>query len=176
MSNPMLWIPYGIPGSGKSTLASEWLAYMDECGRDKKFDVLNAIVSTDVLRDWMTGFRGDQSENRAVFAVAKEITFARIRSGLDVWVDATNLNSSDQFGAVDYASYAEKHSYDVVSVVMSTPFDVCRARNIKRSNPVPDNIMDRMENAFRRLDTLKLPGLVTSSDDLYDILAYEAVC
>ena len=69
MSKPKLWIMVGLSGSGKSTIAKE-IAVMEEN---------TIIVSSDAIREELTGKVEDQTKNDEVF----KIFHKRIRKGLE---------------------------------------------------------------------------------------------
>ena len=69
MSKPKLWIMVGLSGSGKSTVAKE-IAVMEEN---------TIIVSSDAIREELTGKVEDQTKNDEVF----KIFHKRIRKGLE---------------------------------------------------------------------------------------------
>lgn len=89
---PTLTVMVGPSGAGKSTWISE------------RNDVQpGQVVSTDNLRLQLTGSQEDQSQNDAVFAAAHAITRTRLRHGLDVIFDATNLRRKDRLAVVECA-------------------------------------------------------------------------
>jgi predicted kinase len=116
----------GLPGSGKSTWAERQGI---------------PVLSSDAVRESLTGDARDQSANARVFQKLRESLSQRLRDGEPATiVDATSLTPADRKGwvqlAVSLAGEAE-------AVFFDTPLDVCKARNAARSRIVPEDVMDR---------------------------------
>lgn len=124
-----LYIPVGIPGSGKTHLGSLWFS--------------TEIVCPDEIREWLTDDMSDQRCNSLVFDIAHKVVEARMRRGLDVYFDATNLNP-DLWPNADFGQSR-------VFILMDTPIDVCYERNNLRDRVVPQEAMDRMRDRFLHL-------------------------
>lgn len=131
MNNFMI-IPVGAPASGKSTLR-RWLV-------EHWFDP-DGIVCPDDYRRVLTGGHEIQTSNDAVFKIADMITKERLRNGLNVYVDATNLHPRrrDELFNMVSASTAK-----LILVLFDTPRDECFRRNSRRIKPVPNDVMKRM--------------------------------
>ena len=69
MSRPKLYVMCGLSGSGKSTIAKQ-------IANDNPDTV---IISTDIIREQLTGEIGDQSQNDEVF----ELFYTLIRKRLE---------------------------------------------------------------------------------------------
>jgi predicted kinase len=82
-----LTILVGPSGSGKST----WIA-----GQSAKDTWKQSIIATDVIRENLCGNLEDQSKNEKVFATMHELATTRLRAGLPVVIDATNLRNADR--------------------------------------------------------------------------------
>lgn len=61
------------------------------------------IVSSDDLREEITGSHKDQSQNDKVFRILHEIVRTRIHAGLDTIVDTTNIKRKDRSAVVNLA-------------------------------------------------------------------------
>lgn len=101
-----LFLMVGPSGAGKSS----WLQT-----RNVKHDV---IVSSDRLRQELTGDFQDQSKNEQVFAALHALVKARIESGLTTYVDATNIRTKDRLALVDLVRDAE-----VTYIVIDRPIE-----------------------------------------------------
>lgn len=135
-----LYLPIGPPASGKSTLA-RWMVEEGHLHED-------AIVSTDRLREILTGNRSDQSANNVVFRMAEQIAINRLLRDLDVFYDATNLNPA-WYQLVLNTAVRLGAQIKMVMMVANDP--ECRKRNAKRPNPVPEQVMEsffRMRHNF----------------------------
>jgi predicted kinase len=59
------------------------------------------ILSTDMLREDLTGNFRDQSKNDQVYAALRDLVKTRIEHGLPTVVDATNIRDADRKALVD---------------------------------------------------------------------------
>lgn len=127
----------GIPGSGKSTLAQRWL----EAG------VVDQIMSSDALREQMTGDAGDVSQDKAMWP----IFWTQVHHALDkdrtVVIDATNLKP--QFRR-DVILIAEKYGVRPQAHIIQIDYATAQARNLARSRVVPEHVMKRMWQNFQQ--------------------------
>lgn len=131
-----LYIPVGIPGSGKSTLGREWFE-PDE------------IVCPDHYRRIMTGDHTRQDVNNEVFVIVNTITDYRLRNGLSVYLDATNLREK----------FWPKVSCPVTVIAFYTNHWESIERNEARGNyAVPQHAMDRMVGLFNSFNFHKIGG------------------
>ena len=97
----VLHVLVGPSGAGKSTFAQEHF-FNDQ------------VVSSDNIREEMTGDMADQSQNDAVFQAFHNIIRARIENGLDAVADATNLRKKDRQAVTNLAKGA-KVVYHVIN-------------------------------------------------------------
>jgi predicted kinase len=95
----------GPSGAGKSTFIQ---GYMHKVWSP------NQVVSSDALRVELTGGMVDQSKNDQVFAALHAIVKARITSGLNTIVDATNLHSRDRRAIRDLCPSDTQINYWVI--------------------------------------------------------------
>lgn len=125
----------GIPGCGKSTAAQK----LAGPGRE--------IISTDDLREELTGDMSDQGLNRAVFFTVNKIAEALLRNNVSVIIDATNLRTDYREGlmeiAIRYGANPLAYRFDT-----SEDFELCQERNIARTRNVPEEIMRRFHTLF----------------------------
>lgn len=141
----------GASGSGKSTLARE------------VFGAAN-VVSSDALRELISGDAGDQGATREAFDLLDRIVAARCKRHLVTAVDSTALRPEHrarlQWLAADYG-------VPCVAVAMNTPLRICLARQDGRERQVPDYIIREQEAAYcRALPELPFEGFaaVTAID------------
>lgn len=144
-----LFLPIGPPASGKSTLVQmlldrDWLDY-------------DAIVCPDDYRRILTGDHSNQDANALVFELCERIAQARLRVGLDVWYDATNLVDSWYANLIGSAHF---FGQPVVSVYFDTDDNECLRRNAEREKPVPVEAMETMLTRRRQIQLSQLPGVV----------------
>lgn len=132
----MLYLPVACPGSGKSYVA-EAMASVGMISED-------AIVSPDRYREILTDNRADQTVNGEVFKIVDTIVDARISRGLDVYLDATNLNAKLRKKLLDrLTSLAMDFTLPMTVLVSDAREDLLRERNANRAHPVPDHVFDR---------------------------------
>jgi predicted kinase len=129
----VLCVLMGIPACGKSTYAAK----MERDGW--------IVVSTDRVREQLTGDESAQWRNDEVFKVAHEMIRSLLLDGNNVVFDATNVRASSRHELIDIASavgaLTELH-------VINTPWFVCLERNKIRERVVPEHAMDRMRDQF----------------------------
>ena len=124
-----LTLMVGVSGSGKSTHAA------------KLAQTLPAdIVEPDAIRLELTGNASDQSRNGEVFRLAHTRTEAKLRSGISVVVDATNL---DRKTRAEWLAIARRCGAEARAVVVDTPLDVAKNRNNVRERVVPLDVIDK---------------------------------
>ena len=124
-----LTLMVGVSGSGKSTHAA------------KLAQTLPAdIVEPDAIRLELTGNASDQSRNGEVFRLAHTRTEAKLLAGIDVVVDATNL---DRKTRAEWLAIARRCGAEARAVVVDTPVDVAKKRNLSRSRVVPLDVIDK---------------------------------
>lgn len=141
----MLYLPVGPPGCGKTSLR--------DMAVEAGVITADAVISPDEIRLWMTGDRARQDRNRDVFRVVDAVMSCRLQQGLDVWLDATNLQ---------HRSPSDFH--DTTLIVFDTPDDKLWARNITREHPVPDHVLDRMISQFRTWRATNVENYVLVGD------------
>lgn len=163
-TDPALYLPIGPPGAGKSTMGK----LMVEAGVFDEY----AIVCPDFLREQLTGKRGDQSENYAVFSICQRIAAARMQRQLPVYFDSTNIRPEWR---ADMITLANAAGMRIVSILFEVDGDICRYRNASQHRidlgaRVPDDIMDLMMTRFSSVTKAELPGTVIKSQMLENLL------
>lgn len=102
----LLTIMVGPTGGGKSTLAAaRWSA--------------RTIISSDDVREDMLGDRFDQTANQRVFKAVHALASERLRHGLPVVIDATNLRRKDRMACANLVPDGVRARY----VVVDRPMD-----------------------------------------------------
>jgi hypothetical protein len=96
-----LFMMVGPSGAGKSTFAGKHFAP-------------DMVVSSDVIRERMTGDPGDQSKNAEVYAALHAIVKTRIKHGLSTVVDSTNLRARDRRAIRDVVPQDTQITYIVI--------------------------------------------------------------
>lgn len=126
--DPALVVLVGPAGSGKTTYAARHFRPAD-------------VVSSDAIRERLTGSAADQSRNKDVFRILGSEVAARLRAGSSAVVDATNVESSARRGLVRLAASAD---VPAIAIIFDVPLAVVRARNERRPDRVvPPEVVDR---------------------------------
>lgn len=120
-------IMVGIPGSGKSTLARKMRK--------------SIVVSSDDIRERLSGDINDQSQNDRVFKIFAQEIKDGLKRGDHVVVDSTAVTRRAHELLLDIARWADVFP----TLVIFTNTEQARRRNQNRARIVPDHVMDRME-------------------------------
>ena len=134
MNRPTLWVMCGLPSSGKSTEAKKIA---------EEYDAI--ICSSDSLRAELFGDEAYQEHNQEVFTELSRRIKDHLRNGLNVVMDATNINYKRRKGFIDQLKSIQ---CDKVCVVMATPYEECLKRNVRRDRKVPEYAIKRMYMNF----------------------------
>ena len=122
-----LYVLVGLPGSGKTT----WLRQQGK-----------PSLSSDAIRETVTGDEANQDQNRLVFSVLRSLARVRLAAGCaETWIDSTALTRRERRS---WIRLAEMHGCAVEAVFFDTPLEVCRSRNAARERKVPGEVMERM--------------------------------
>jgi predicted kinase len=154
-----LIMPVGIPGSGKSRL-----------GRDlSRFGVFpkTAIVKPDNIRKLLTDDPVSNLADNLVYQIAQDIATYRIKAGLSVYFDATNIYL-DRVSSV--LSAAREVGVTPVWIFCETPVDIAYSRNNRRSHPIPVERMDAASERFFNLDRSRYCGEILTDRQVRDML------
>jgi protein phosphatase len=125
---PGLVVLIGAAGSGKSTLAARLFAPRE-------------LVSSDQLREAVSGDAADQRATRPAFAILHREVRRRLDAGRLVVVDATNVERSARLSLVRIARAAGAPS---IAIALAVPAAEAHARNAGRTGRVvPADVVDR---------------------------------
>jgi len=132
-----LHLPIGPAGCGKSTWVDSNLSY-------------TTIVSTDAMREELTGDPSDQSQNYLVFQRCMDRVRAALRHGKEVTFDATNYCERLRSMPVQAARWA---GAEIVSYYFDVGVEEALRRNRSRRRAVPEGVI------LRQFRLLRLPAL-----------------
>lgn len=134
---PKLFIPVGIPGCGKTS----WGLSM--------FPLTNtAKISSDDIREILTGDENDQSRNKEVFNTFYSEIDHYLEQTYNVYADATNLESRSRERLVNIAKESTR---DVEThLIWFQNLDEALLRNRKRDRVVPEDVMLRMLEKYEK--------------------------
>lgn len=149
-----LFILVGIPGTGKSTWANTFLSHAE-------------VVSSDAIREELTGDATDQSVNKQVFNLFHQRIGEQLAQQNDVIADSTALDARSR---AELVSIAATFDADVYLVVFSNLAQAAR-RNATRDRVVPDDVMIRMIDKYERF----LRDLPEESDSYAGVTTVKAL-
>lgn len=140
-----LTLMIGLPGSGKST-------YVNKNYEFRRIFFHNvAILSSDRVRKELYLDENDQSHNEEVFQYIKETAVNKLRAGIDVVIDATNIRRKDRMNLINFIDSKIGYFYEdhcVEYIVIATPFYKCLENNAQRTRQVPKEVIERMYKHF----------------------------
>ena len=132
---PKLEILIGLPGSGKSTYAME----------KHKANRNSVYLSSDNIRGELYGNESIQGNPAEMFALMQSRAIETLKSGRDVFYDATNLTRKDRAGIL---TATPRYVYKQATVVF-TPYEMCIERDTLRERSVGKEIIDKMIRRFQ---------------------------
>jgi predicted kinase len=149
----------GPAGAGKST-------YIKKAALDPALDLLDegydwtigirmgvgAIISSDALREEISGSFLGMQDNNQVFSVMHAMTKARLEGGLKVVIDATNLRSRDRRALRDCAPTDAEIFYYVIDRPLAEKHRDAGWRDdvvLTQRDGTPIKLIDKMHQSFK---------------------------
>ncbi|MER6916873.1 ATP-binding protein [Streptomyces sp. NPDC000594] len=112
---PVLIVLLGAAGSGKSTLAATWPP--------------TSVLELDMFRELICEDARDQGATDEAVHTLGTVLEARLSRGLTTVVDA---DTTDLFIRAKLIEIAERYEIPTTALVMTTPLELCLARNARR--------------------------------------------
>lgn len=136
MNKPTMWVLVGLSGSGKSTIAAQ-------IANENPSTV---IVSSDAIREELTGNYEDQEHNEEVFKIFHDRIRKNLENKKNVIADATNLTMKSR-----RAIMQKINGIDVYKVCYIIPkaFEKCKIDNQNREHSVPNEVLDKQIRRFQ---------------------------
>lgn len=136
MNKPTMWVLVGLSGSGKSTIATQIA--------NKNPNTI--IVSSDAIREELTGNYEDQEHNEEVFKIFHNRIRKNLENKKNVIADATNITMKSR-----RAILMKVNGLDIrkVCAIIPKPFEQCKKDNLHREHPVPDFVLDKQIRKFQ---------------------------
>ena len=125
-------IMVGLPGSGKDF-------YM---GLNKKPD--DIVISSDDIRAEL-GDVNDQTKNKLVFKIFYDRYAQALKTGKDIWVNATNVSVKNRSRAIHMA---KKYNYTTSAIVLTVPMKTCIERDKTRDRTVGEDVIEKFYSRF----------------------------
>ena len=121
----------GVPGSGKS--------YFSKLLRKKKVGHVY-IISSDALRDMVTGSQRNISEDSLMWKMYYElaVVYSADPNGIVV-LDATNRNIKYR---IECVRSLKSHFNEADLVLFDIPKDIVMRQNLEREFPVPEEVLE----------------------------------
>ena len=132
LPDPALVVLVGPAGAGKSTLAARHFAPSE-------------VLSSDALREELTGDPGDQRVTRRAFELLHRRLEARLAAGRTTVVDATNVTPAARRSLLRIAA---AHGAPAVAIVLALDPAIVRIRNAGRDRVVPAEVVARHHAAL----------------------------
>jgi len=130
MKSRTMLICRGVPASGKSTWAMEWVAENPDSRRR---------VNRDDIRYAVYGVYSDASINeQLVTAIENQQVENALVAGLDVVIDATNLNAKS---IRRFSDIADKHNYEVEIKDFEVSLEEAILRDSRREKSVGEEVI-----------------------------------
>ena len=128
----------GVPGSGKS--------YFSKLLRKKKEGHVY-IISSDSLRDLVTGNQRNLSEEELIWKMYYELArvYSQDKKGI-VILDATNTSTKYR---IDSVKELRNHFDEADLVIFDVPREVVKRQNLDREFPVPEAVLDEYLDEFQ---------------------------
>ena len=136
MNKPKLYIMTGLSGSGKSTIAQKLAEENPN----------TVIVSSDAIREELTGKVEDQTENEEVFKIFHNRIRKNLENKKNVIADATNITMKSC-----RAIMMKVNGLDIEKIcyLIPKPYEQCKVDNKNRLCPVPDEVLDKQIMRFQ---------------------------
>ena len=135
MYKPMLTVMVGLSASGKSTIAKTELQSAN-----------TVIISTDDIREELTGSVQDQSKNDEVFRLFHQRIRRNLEDKKNVIADATNITMESRRAILNTVNGLNiiKRCY-----LIPKPFEQCIHDNLDRKYPVQDGLIAKQRMKFQ---------------------------
>ena len=135
----------GLVGSGKSTKAEQLKNAWQLTDRMNGIDRETIIISSNAIREEVTGDINCQTRNDEVFKVVHR----RIKDNIgtkNVIFDATNLSTKSRIVAMNCV---KKFDCYKICYVMTTSLEKCKEQNANRDRVVPVEVIDKQVRSFQ---------------------------
>lgn len=109
---------------------------------------IDVAISSDDIREEVTGDTENQDANRLVFDLLYKRTRNALGQGLNVLVDATNLKPEYRRKLMIIALEERADLRQALLFEVSGKFDVCQERNLGRERVVPEFVMQRFHTMY----------------------------
>ena len=136
MNKPTLWVMVGLSGSGKSSIAKEIAEENPN----------TVIVSSDSIREELTGDYCNQENNEEVFKVFHKRIRETLENNTNVIADATNITMRSRRAIIENVKGIECRK---IAYLIPKSFDQCKIENLSRQHPVPKEVLDKQLRKFQ---------------------------
>lgn len=133
---PKLILLVGLSASGKSTVAAQIA----------KENANTVIVSSDSIREELTGNYADQEHNEEVFRIFHDRIRRNLENKRNVIADATNLTLKARRATMDKINGLD---IEKICYITAKPFVQCKKDNLNREHPVPEEVLSAQIRRFQ---------------------------
>jgi predicted kinase len=133
----------GVPGSGKDTWAEQEMNAHP--GKYKR-------VNRDLLRKMLDNEQFSTSNELFLNVIRDRAVEYALNKGYDVIVSDTNLKAKTFISMVEIARRIG--NIRITEKKFDVPIEVCKERNRNRERVVPEHVIDKMYDTFRRIKDL----------------------
>ena len=132
----ILYISCGVPGSGKTT-------FLNEFKNDNEVVISRDDIRFSLLKDGEDYF----THEREVYAKFVDAITKNIRNGINVYADATHLNTGSRYKLLHALKNRGCKPSEINAIYFNIPMNICLERNEKRQGTkayVPRGQVKRM--------------------------------
>jgi predicted kinase len=141
-----VYIMVGIPACGKSTYI------------EKNKNTYETIISSDSIREEITGDASNQLFNKEVFVEYENRLIKCLKNNKSCWLDSTAITKKLREKVIDLIIMYNKNA-TVVFVVFKPNILIALEQNKKRSRKVPEDIIKNMALRFEMVEKSELKSL-----------------
>jgi len=139
---PTMYFMRGLPASGKSTKAKELMKSRNNIVRLSMDDIRAGLF--DVQKD--SHCEHSYDHEKITRKLERNLALTYLQAGVDVIIDDTNLVESR---VMSFMAVANQFKADFVEIdFFHIPPAECIERNKKRSNPVPEDVIQNMADKY----------------------------
>lgn len=136
MNSPKLYIMCGLSASGKSTIAQKLAEENPN----------TVIVSSDSIREELTGRVEDQTKNEEVFKIFHNRIRKNLENKKNVIADATNITMKSRRAIMMKVNGL---NVEKISYLIPKPYEQCKIDDKARLHPVGDEVIDKQILRFQ---------------------------
>lgn len=123
-----------------------WKWQIKCCKRNRKNNSNTVIVSSDSIREELTGDYEDMEHNEEVFKIFHKRIREALENNTNVIADATNITMRSRRAIIENVKSIECHK---IVYLIPKPFRQCKIDNLNRQHPVPEEVLNGQLRKFQ---------------------------